>query len=870
MKKTILAIVLMIALAITTSSKAQVGIGVSTANINPLAQLDVVSTTKGFLPPRMNEAQRNAIVNASAGLIIYCTDCGSNGGEPECYSGSAWVSMIGLQGSLTTLAPTISITAIGIISATCGGNILADGGVSVYFRGVCWSTSSNPTIALSTKTIDGTGIGSFTSSITGLTDNTTYYVRSYATNAAGTAYGNELAFTSLPLSSTSSISNLMATTATCGGNISAGGNATITARGVCWSTSSNPTIALSTKTSDGTGTGSFTSSITGLTEITTYYVRSYVTNAIGTAYGNEVVFTSATIPFLSTSSVSNLMATTATCGGNISADGNATITLRGVCWSTSSNPTIALSTKTSNGTGIGSFTSSITGLTENTTYHVRSYATNAVGTAYGNEVVFTSATIPSLSTSSVSNLMAPTATCGGNISADGNATVTARGVCWSTNSNPTIALSTKTLDGTGIGSFTSSITGLTQNTTYYVRSYATNAVGTAYGNEVVFTTLLLSVPTISTSSISNLMATTTTCGGNISADGNATVTARGVCWSTNSNPTIALSTKTFDGTGIGSFTSSITGLTDNTTYYVRSYATNAGGTVYGNEVVFTSLPIISTSSISMLLPTDATCGGNISANGNAIITARGVCWSRSSNPTIALSTKTVDGIGIGSFTSSITRLYDNATHYVRSYATNAGGTAYGNEVVFTTSSIGTIGTQRWTTQNLNVSTYRDGTPIPEVASNKWSGLTTGAWCYYDDDPVNGYAYGKLYNWYAVNDSIHGGLAPLDWHIPSDSEWTTLETYLGGSTVAGYKMKEAGYEHWFYGNDGSNSSSFAGLPGGYLESNSFYDKINSGSWWSSTQNINGFAWYRIMYYSSGNVFRGSSTKTHGFSVRCIRD
>ena len=199
MKNTIFAILLLITLASTTSSHAQVGIGVSTANINPAAQLDVVSTTRGFMPPRMTKAQRDSIqlTSASAGLIIYCTDCGSNGGEPECYNGSAWVSMFGLQGSLATLTSTSSITTISFESAASGGNILADGGVNVYARGVCWSTSSNPTIALSTKTYDGTGIGSYTSSITGLTDNTTYYVRSYATNVAGTVYGNEVVFTTV-------------------------------------------------------------------------------------------------------------------------------------------------------------------------------------------------------------------------------------------------------------------------------------------------------------------------------------------------------------------------------------------------------------------------------------------------------------------------------------------------------------------------------------------------------------------------------------------------------------------------------------------------------------------------------------------------
>jgi hypothetical protein len=163
----------------------------------------------------------------------------------------------------------------------------------------------------------------------------------------------------------------------------------VTARGVCWSTSVNPTIALSTKTTDGIGTGTFTSSITGLTLGTTYYVRAYATNSVGTAYGNQVSYTTPTLAILTTTTASSTTSTTATSGGNVTSDGSSPVTELGVCWGTSTLPTTANS-KTTDGTGIGTFTSSITGLTLGTTYYVRAYATNIVGTAYGNEVSFTS------------------------------------------------------------------------------------------------------------------------------------------------------------------------------------------------------------------------------------------------------------------------------------------------------------------------------------------------------------------------------------------------------------------------------------------------------------------------------------------------
>lgn len=146
----------------------------------------------------------------------------------------------------------------------------------------------------------------------------------------------------------------------------------------------------------------------------------------------------------------------------------------------------------------------------------------------------------------------------------------------------------KTTNGTGTGSFTSSITGLSANTTYYVRAYATNSIGTAYGTQVSFTTnQTIDIPTVTTNQISSITQTTATGGGNVTSDGNLTVTARGVCWSTSSSPTTANS-KTTNGTGTGSFTSSITGLSSNTTYYVRAYATNGAGTAYGNQISITT------------------------------------------------------------------------------------------------------------------------------------------------------------------------------------------------------------------------------------------------------------------------------------------
>jgi hypothetical protein len=290
-----------------------------------------------------------------------------------------------------------------------------------------------------------------------------------------------------PIVTISDVINITATSASSGGVITSDGGNALTASGVCWSKNQNPTIS-DNKTIDGTSIGSYSSVIIGLTQGTTYYVKAYATNSIGTGYSTQSSFiTLALAPILTSSNLSALTSSSVNCGGNITSDGGSPVIARGVCWSTSQNPTIS-NNKTTDGTGTGTFTSSITGLTPGTTYSFRAYATNSIGTSYGNELITTTlAASPVLTTTAISTFTSTTAVSGGNITSNGGVLVTYRGVCWSTSSSPTISNS-KTIDGTGSGSFTSSITGLTPNTTYYVRAYATNSIGTSYGNELILIT----------------------------------------------------------------------------------------------------------------------------------------------------------------------------------------------------------------------------------------------------------------------------------------------------------------------------------------------------------------------------------------------
>jgi uncharacterized protein (TIGR02145 family) len=188
----------------------------------------------------------------------------------------------------------------------------------------------------------------------------------------------------------------------------------------------------------------------------------------------------------------------------------------------------------------------------------------------------------------------------------------------------------------------------------------------------------------------------------------------------------------------------------------------------------------------------------------------------------------------------------------------------------------TIGNQVWMTKNLDVTTFRNGDPIPQAKTEKdWVAAEKKkqpAWCYYNNNPDNGDRYGKLYNWYAVNDPR--GLAPEGWKIPSDEDWTRLTDYLGGESVAGKKMKST--EFWADNDEesgnGTNSSGFSGLPGGCRNNvGGFFDDVGYyGFWWSSTESSKASAWGRTLIYSDGTATKFTNGKRDCFSVRCLRD
>jgi uncharacterized protein (TIGR02145 family) len=332
---------------------------------------------------------------------------------------------------------------------------------------------------------------------------------------------------------------------------------------------------------------------------------------------------------------------------------------------------------------------------------------------------------------------------------------------------------------------------------------------------------------------------------------------------------------------ITSFTDST--LSPNTQYIYRVYSFNSAGSsaTYSNELslLTKSVPQITTNLLSSIFYNSAIGGGTISSDGGSEIINRGVIWNRSSAPTTDLLTKSTDGIGIGTFQSKIIGLIPSTKYYIRAYAINNSGVTYGNEISFTTPTAPApsqvvIGTQIWMKENLDVVTYRNGDIIPQVTDQRtWANLNTGAWCYYNNDPANGDKYGKLYNWFAVNDPR--GLAPQGWHIPSDAEWSTLGTFLGGDAIAGGKMKSTGITLWLSPNlNATNESGFTGLPGSFRWDSDglFYTGGETAVWWSAsasgTKNLDAFT--RNLYYTNGILGRQTFGLWSGLSVRCIKD
>lgn len=289
---------------------------------------------------------------------------------------------------------------------------------------------------------------------------------------------------------------------------------------------------------------------------------------------------------VNTINITQVSSNSALSGGNIISDGGDKIIKYGVCWNISTNPTTS-NFKNETPFVSNNYTLSLSNLMPNTTYFVRAYIINEFGTFFGNQISFKTISIaPSLSTLPIKDVTNKSVFSGGNIISDGGLSITAKGVCFSTTQNPT-TLNNKTQDGTGNSSFSSFIDNLSPNTTYYLKAYATNSIGTSYGQQISFTTLQIQLPVILTNQATSITNFSAVISANIQNSGTLTSFIRGLCWGTNANPTISNEIAE-SGTGLGAYNIQLNNLNQNTTYYSRAYIKSGSIVYYGNLINFTT------------------------------------------------------------------------------------------------------------------------------------------------------------------------------------------------------------------------------------------------------------------------------------------
>ncbi len=926
-------------------------------------------------------------------------------------------------------APVVTTSSLSNITPTgvsCGGNVTDDGGAAVTSRGVCWSLNQNPSTS-DNHSSDGSGTGSFTTTISGLMPGTTYYFRAYATNSVGTSYGSQVSTSTsatAPSVTTVTVNSITTSSASSGGAIPSNGGGEITQKGVCWGTAQNPTVDAN-KTENGAGSQAYASNITGLTPNTKYYVRAYATNGAGTSYGSELSFTTKAVETLAqneqmfpgttgTTATAVLDGVTVNCTeingfkiyqGDIVLSAPEEQQTKGVAITSTINywPANRVFYKTDNKVnktrieaaiaeiesktnlkfiksvsdanyvyfiwdkdGCSSYVGRIGGrqrlwladwATTGTVIHeilhsvgikheqarpdrddyiivvdtniIKGYENNFEKMSKGevepsdkfdfnsimlySSMAFSKNDKPTLVKKSdkttwelnrenlseddvkIINKIYPKTTAapyinfdevgivpGGayileaDIVDDGGSPVTMRGFCWTTDGTVPSLNNQYRTSGTGIGKFQMRFENLISGTQYKFKAFAINGVGTAYSNYSMDYTHP-SLATVTTGSISNITPTTATCQNSIvTTDGIIPLTMKGVCWSTTQNPTITDS-QTSNGSAIATYNSSLTALQPGTTYYVRAYATNYIGTAYGNQVSFTTtIPPLAAFTGT---PTSIQPGGTVQFTDQSANNPTGWSWDFGDGGTSTLQNPSHIYSTAGNYTVALTATneHGSSTETKNNYISVINGVPDidGNIYGFVT-----IGTQIWMTHNLKTTKYNDGTPIPNITDDDtWENATTPGYCDNGNSAANAVTYGRLYNYYAVST---GKLCPTGWHVPSESEWNTLVSYLGGASVAGGKLKQTGTTLWNAPNTGAtNESGFTAIPGGLRAyDGSFAGPGGHASFWTSTAFPNADDWslgkewphavWRRVFNHNAQIEASHGRMIAGFSVRCVKN
>lgn len=507
-------------------------------------------------------------------------------------------------------------------------------------------------------------------------------------------------------------------------------------------------------------------------------------------------------------------------------------------------------------------------------------------------------TPPVVQTSPVSQITPTTALSGGNVTGDGGLEITARGVCWNTNGTPTIYQNSSS-DSTGLGIYESNVLNLQPSTVYYLRAYATNNKGTSYGDEVSFITLPPGPPVVTTNSVLYSSHTSVNCTGEVISDGGYTVTQKGFCWDTVSNPTLS-NMSIQSGNGPGLFSTTITDLIPEKTYYFRAFAINQLDTTYGSEIIYISPPLgppsITTDNIYPITVSGFYCTGTIIHNGGYPITQMGFCWNTMPEPSLENYYNQVD-VGTSEISSSIENLTPNEIYYIRAYAINTFDTAYGDVISIETSDpcngnniityqgedyeLINIAGLCWFKENLNVGISMDS--LSEPSDNN----IIEKYCY-DDNPSNCELYGGLYSWDEMmqysTDTLAKGICPDGWHIPTDFEWKLLE----GATDTQFPIGDPiwdnefsrGYDTgknlkstsgWSSNGNGIDIFGFSAIPAGFFRTDiNDYQAIYNQAYLGSSTTNEELKWCRYLQTGNDLVWRNDLGNHFSFSVRCVKN
>ncbi len=819
---------------------------------------------------------------------------------------------------------------------TC--NIDNSGGPEVISRGIVWSSSMEPSIDNNEGILyNGSGIGEYICEIDGLFVETEYAVKAFALNDVGVAYSTTvnvqtIPYPTMPIVETVSVNDIIQTTASCLINILNDGGDSIIYRGVIWGFG----VDISLDNNEGvismeSNLSSYELSMTDLNPGFTYYVRAFATNSQGTAYGNLLNFTTGEFEDCGTINYQ---------GYNYN-----TIVIGDDCWMAENirflpqvNSSESISVSEPRYYVFGYDGNDLTEALSSENYSTFGVLYNRVA---ANQVCPPGWDLPTnsdwlnlertvCSSADCENQFPDATTSQGWFGTTEGSKLASDSEYWQ--DGDLDKSSTFGMSGLGVrpggnkiaddflglgnlgGFWTSTNYGnyysigrsvYSQNKKVYHERYSnSNALSVrCILGDYDFNADVASVSTIEITSINHNSATS---GGALIDDGGSAILAKGIVWSTTPDPSISENIGiTNQGIGFGDFISEITNLIPSTTYYVKAYAINnsPGQVSYGQELVFTtddiSIPSLVTTDASNISLFSIQTGGNITNNGGAEITQRGVVYGTVINPTLAdCAGFTENGSVDGAFVSQMDWMNCNTTYFIRAYAVNAIGIGYGNQIIVSTEAVPScnnvnydgyeynviqIGCQCWFSENLR---YLPSVTGPEIGSNTepryYVSGYTGTSVVDAKSTANYGNYGVLYNWKAAQNAC-----PTGWRLSTDDDWKRLEIGQGIDTgdvnQVGWRgtnegSKLSGAEALWLGDPTSpllsniefGLSGFDATPGGIRSSfgNFLFGPGYEGMWWGSNYDVN-YAWGRYLSDDYTGISRSNYNKTQGFSVRCVK-